>query len=85
MKKQITNMNGDRVIISVGIIMVISGLISFYSIQSSSELDYSLRLVKHGGTFVGLMGIGVTMAGVLLDLINRNKSPIEENYDTGMK
>ena len=85
MKKQIMNMNGDRVIISVGIIMVISGLISFYSIQSSSELDYSLKLVKHGGTFVGLMGIGVTMAGVLLDLINRNKSPIEENYDAGMK
>ena len=33
------------------------------------------------GTFVGLSGMGVTLAGILLYLIGRNEQPIKENYD----
>ena len=66
-----------------GIIMIICGLILFYSIQSDPNLDQSLRLVKHGGTFVGLMGIGVMTAGILLYLIEREQPPIQEDFDVG--
>jgi hypothetical protein len=53
----------------------------FYSIQSDQNLDQSLRLVKHGGTFVGLMGIGIMTAGILLYLIEREQPPIQEDFD----
>ena len=33
------------------------------------------------GTFLGLSGMGVTLAGILLFLIARNEQPIKENYD----
>jgi hypothetical protein len=37
--------------------------------------------MKHAGTFVGLLGIGVTLAGVLLYLINRNQPQIQQDFD----
>ena len=74
-------MKSGTAIIMAGIIMVISGLIAFYSVQSSPDLDPTLRAIKHAGTFVGLMGIGVTMAGILLYLINRNQPPVQESFD----
>jgi len=40
-----------------------------------------LKFIKNIGTFVGLSGIGVTLAGILLYLINKNEQPIKENYD----
>jgi NADH:ubiquinone oxidoreductase subunit 2 (subunit N) len=61
--------------------MIIIGLVLFYSIQNNPDLDELLRQLKHGGTFVGLMGIGVIMAGILLYLMGREETPIEENYD----
>jgi len=64
-----------------GIIMIICGVILFYSIQIDQNLDQSLRLVKHGGTFVGLMGIGIMTAGILLYLIEREQPPIQEDFD----
>lgn len=67
-------------IIIFGIIMVISGLILFYSIPTDPSLDDSLRSLKHGGTFVGLMGIGIVMAGILLHLMGREESPIQEDF-----
>ena len=73
------NMKSGSAIIIVGIIMFVSGLTTFYSIQSSSDMDSGFRSIKHAGTFVGLMGIGVTMAGILLYLINRNEPPVKEN------
>ena len=40
-----------------------------------------LEFIKNIGTFVGLSGIGVTLAGILLYLISKNEQPIKENYD----
>ena len=60
--------------------MFIFGLILFYSINSEDNVN--LETIKNIGTFVGLTGIGVAVAGILLFLINRNPQPINENYDT---
>ena len=59
--------------------MFILGLILFYLINP--EENKNLEFLKNMGTFVGLSGMGVTLAGVLLYLINRNENPIKENYD----
>ena len=59
--------------------MFILGLILFYLINP--EENKNLEFIRNMGTFVGLSGIGVTLAGVLLYLINRNEKPIKENYD----
>ena len=64
----------------IGGSMFILGLILFYSI--SPENNVNLENIKNTGTFVGLTGIGVAVAGILLLLINRNPQPINENYDT---
>ena len=60
--------------------MIISGLVLFYSIPTDPSLDDSLRSLKHGGTFVGLMGIGIVMAGILLRIMGREESPIQEDF-----
>ena len=59
--------------------MFILGLILFYLINP--EGNKNLEFIKNIGTFVGLSGMGVTLAGILLYLINRNEKPIKENYD----
>jgi hypothetical protein len=59
--------------------MFILGLILFYLINP--EENKNLEFLKNMGTFVGLSGMGVTLAGILLYLINRNEKPIKENYD----
>jgi len=64
-----------------GGIMFISGLIMYYSIELG-QTDSLLRLIKNSGTFIGLSGIGVNLAGILLYLINRNEAPIQEQFDT---
>ena len=63
----------------IGISMFIVGLILFYFIDSNVDRD--LEMIKNSGTFVGLSGMGVTLAGILLYLISRNEQPIKENYD----
>jgi hypothetical protein len=65
------------IIIGVGMFML--GLVLFYLINP--EENKNLEFIKNIGTFVGLSGMGVTLAGVLLYLINRNEKPIKENYD----
>ena len=60
--------------------MFILGLILFYTINFDENKN--LEIIKNIGTFVGLTGIGVSVAGVLVYLINRNPQPIKENYDT---
>ena len=63
----------------LGVSMFILGLFLFYSINPDD--NENLEKIKNIGTFVGLTGIGVAVAGILLFLINRNPQPINENYD----
>ena len=69
-----------KIIIIIGITMFVAGLVMFYSIELGQK-DPVLRLVKNIGTFIGLSGMGVTLAGILLYIINRNEPPLKENYD----
>ncbi|MEO2201761.1 MAG: hypothetical protein ABGW47_03635 [Nitrosopumilus sp.] len=68
------------IVIVVGVSMFVAGLVMFYSIELGQK-DSVLRLVKNMGTFIGLSGMGVTLAGILLYLLNRNVAPLKENYD----
>lgn len=65
-------MRNETKIICMGLVMIASGLVLFYSIQTKPGLESTLRMLKHTGTFVGLMGIGIFIAGILLYLISRN-------------
>ncbi len=65
----------------IGIVMFATGLVLFYSIELG-QTDSVLRFIKNVGTFVGLSGMGVTLAGILLNLINKKEPPIKENLDT---
>ena len=73
-------MKTEIVVIAIGVIMFVVGLVLFYSIELG-QTDSVLRFVKNMGTFIGLSGMGVAMAGILLYLINKNEPPIKENYD----
>ena len=73
-------MKMEIMIIIIGVIMFITGLIMFYSIELG-QIDPLLRTVKNTGTFIGLSGMGVTLAGILLYLINRNELPMTEIFD----
>jgi ABC-type phosphate transport system permease subunit len=78
-------MKNGIVIIVVGGIMIICGLIMFYGIQGIPATDADEKkfflAIKHTGTFTGLLGIGVLIAGCLLHLMNRSPPPIHEDYD----
>ena len=63
----------------IGCTMFTLGLLLFYLINP--EENKNLELIKNMGTFVGLSGMGVTLAGILLYLIGKNEQPIKENYD----
>jgi hypothetical protein len=58
----------------------------FYGIQDIPATDVDEKkfflTIKHAGTFTGLLGIGVSIAGYLLNLMNRRPPPIHEDYDT---
>ncbi len=73
-------MKPGMLIIIIGIAMFIAGLVLFYSIELG-QTDPVLRFIKNVGTFVGLSGMGVTLAGILLYLINKNESTIKESFD----
>lgn len=73
-------MKMGTVIIAIGIIMFISGLVMFYSVEIGQK-DQLLRFIKNTGTFIGLSGMGVTLAGILLSLINRNEPIIKKSFD----
>ncbi len=67
-------------IIIIGVTMFAVGLVLFYSIELG-QTDPVLRFIKNLGTFVGISGMGVTLAGILLYLINKNEPPIKESFD----
>lgn len=73
-------MKMEVTIMIVGITMFITGLIMFYSIELG-QTDSLLRFIKNTGTFIGLSGMGVTMAGILLYLINRNEATAVETFE----
>ena len=66
-------------LVFIGSSMFILGLMLFYLI--SPQENKNLEFIKNMGTFVGLTGMGVTLAGILLYLISKNEQPIKENYD----
>ena len=71
-------MKSGVVIIVAGVIMILCGLVLFYAVQSSPHIESFFRTIRHAGTFIGLLGMGVTLAGVLLYLINRNQPQIQD-------
>ena len=73
-------MKTGKPVIIIGMIMFVVGLLMFYSIESGQK-DTLLRIIKNIGTFTGLSGMGVVVAGILLYLINRNEPSIKENFD----
>lgn len=68
------------IITIIGISMFVFGLISFYSIELG-QTDPNLRLLKNTGTFVGISGMGVGLAGILLYLINKNEPVLKEHSE----
>ena len=64
----------------IGIGMFSFGLIMFYSVELG-QTDPLLRFIKNTGTFVGISGMGVALAGILLYLINKNEPAIKEHSD----
>ncbi len=64
-------------VIIVGVIMFVTGLILFYALELG-QTEPTLRLIKNTGTFVGISGMGVGLAGILLYLINRNEPSMRE-------
>ena len=73
-------MNTSTLVLIIGAIMFSAGLVFFYSIELG-QTDPVLRFIKNMGTFVGLCGMGVILAGILLYLIDKNEPPIKEYHD----
>jgi len=73
-------MRMGTIIIAIGISMFVFGLVMFYSVEIGQK-DQLLRIIKNTGTFIGLSGMGVTLAGILLHLINRNEPTVKESFD----
>jgi len=69
--------------IIIGGIMFVVGLGLFYSIELG-QTEPVLRFIKNMGTFIGLSGMGVTLAGILLYLISKNQPPIQESSGAGI-
>ena len=68
------------IVVIIGISMFVVGLVFFYSIELG-QTDPVLRFIKNIGTFVGISGMGVTLAGVLLHILSKNEPAIKESFD----
>ena len=73
-------MKTGKTVMGIGFGMFTIGLAMYYSI-TLGHIDPVLRIIKNTGTFVGIAGIGVILAGILLYLIARNEPPIAEEFD----
>ncbi len=74
-------MKMSTVITILGITMFGFGLVLFYSIELG-QTDPVLRFLKNTGTFVGISGMGVGLAGILLYLINKNEPTLKEHSES---
>jgi len=74
-------MKMSTVITIIGIFMFGFGLVLFYSIELG-QTDPVLRFLKNTGTFVGISGMGVGLAGILLYLINKNEPTLKEHSES---
>jgi hypothetical protein len=74
-------MNAEKRLIVIGISMFIIGIVMFYLLDLTEKGEIS-KIIKNTGTFVGLSGMGVTLAGILLTLLNKNEPPIKESLET---
>ena len=74
-------MKMSTVITILGVTMFGFGLILFYSIELG-QTDPVLRFLKNTGTFVGISGMGVGLAGILLYLINKNEPTLKEHSES---
>lgn len=74
-------MKMSTVITILGITMFGFGLVLFYSIELG-QTDPILRFLKNTGTFVGISGMGVGLAGILLYLINKNEPTLKEHSES---
>jgi hypothetical protein len=74
-------MKMSTVITIIGISMFGFGLVLFYSIELG-QTDPVLRFLKNTGTFVGISGMGVGLAGILLYLINKNEPTLKEHSES---
>lgn len=74
-------MKSNTAIIISGIILIVVGGILFYSLQDIPNLDPTMKIIKHWGTFAGLLGIGVVFAGILLTLTGRQQKPIQDDFE----
>ncbi len=74
-------MKMSTVITILGINMFGFGLVLFYSIELG-QTDSVLRFLKNTGTFVGISGMGVGLAGILLYLINKNEPILKEHSES---
>lgn len=63
-----------------GLGMFSTGLAMFYLIELG-QTEPVLRFIKNTGTFAGISGMGVFLAGVLLYLINKNEPQLKEHTD----
>ena len=68
-------------IIIIGIAMFGFGLILFYSIELG-QTEPVPRFLKNTGTLVGISGMGVGLAGILLYLINKNEPTLKEHSES---
>ena len=57
-------------ILGTGILMTIVGFIAFSAVQEQPSSDI-VRIIKDGGAFTGLLGIGTSIGGTLLYIIDR--------------
>jgi len=58
-------------VLCAGIIMVVAGFAAFSAMQGQPSSETGAQMIKHGGAFTGLLGIGAGVAGTLLYIINR--------------
>ena len=68
---------GKKVIV-IGMIMFFVGFLLFYSIEQGQK-DSTWRFTKNMGTFIGISGMGVMLAGIVIHIISRNEPPIKED------